>query len=82
VSSWIRVLRELLKATARGTDTQITPWRVGAQAAGLSVSVVMAGLRHPRRVKSGLRCSTGDREAATIGVPCADADVFLVLVSP
>jgi hypothetical protein len=45
-------------------------------------SVVMAGLRHPRRVKSGLRCSTGDREAATIGVPCADADVFLVLVSP
>jgi len=45
------------------------------------IKVIMAGLRHPRGMKSGLQLSRGARRWLRIRGPCADADFSLVPVS-
>jgi hypothetical protein len=45
---------------------------------GFLTKVMMAGLRHPREMKSGLQLSPGARLWLRIRGPCADADFSLV----
>jgi hypothetical protein len=53
----------------------------GLGRARVFTKVIMAGLRHPRGMKSGLQLSRGARRWLRIRGPCADADFSLVPVS-
>jgi len=74
-----------------GLDRQIAAVRTslaGTQHADIPIhgalcftKVIMAGLRHPRGMKSGLQLSQGARRWLRIRGPCADADFSLVPVS-